>query len=56
MDQLAEGVYDNEVIPVPPAPQGILKWGQVTGQTNSNIHPFTGDMTGKRRNVAPPHK
>jgi hypothetical protein len=22
------------------------------GRTNSNIHPFTGDMTGKRQNVA----
>jgi hypothetical protein len=57
---LAGGVHNNtddtsddEVIPTPPAPQGVLKWGQVTGRTNSNIHPFTSDMAGKKQNVAP---
>lgn len=32
--------------------KGILKWRQVTGQTNSNIHLFTGDIMGNRQNVA----
>jgi hypothetical protein len=60
MHQLAGGVHDNtddtsddEAIPTPCAPQGISKWGQVTCWTNSNIHLFTDDMTGKRQNVAP---
>jgi hypothetical protein len=28
-----------------------FKEGQLTGQTNSNIHQFNGDMTGKRQNL-----
>jgi hypothetical protein len=56
MNQLGGGVHDitddtsDDVIRTPPIPQGISKWGQVTGQTNSNIHPL---MTGnKKQNVA----
>jgi hypothetical protein len=50
---IADDTSDGGAIPTPPVPWGISKWGQVIGQTNSNIHPFTGDMTGKRQNVAP---
>lgn len=60
MNQLGGGVHDNtdgtfddEVIQIPPISQGISKLGQVTCQTNNNVHPF---MTGRRQNVAPPHK
>jgi hypothetical protein len=49
-DQSAGGVHnntddssDNEVIPAPLVPQGISKWGQLTGQTSSNTCQFTGD-------------
>jgi hypothetical protein len=59
MDQLPVGVHENtgdtsddEAIPTPPAHQGISKWGQVTGWTNTDTHPFTGELTGKRQNVA----
>jgi hypothetical protein len=30
---------------------GYQEWGQLMGQTN--IHQFTGDMIGKRQNMAP---
>jgi hypothetical protein len=57
MNRLAGGVHDNtdgtsddEVIQTQPIHQGITKLGQVTCQTNDNIHPL---MTGRRQNVAP---
>jgi hypothetical protein len=31
-----------------------IEVGQVTGHRNCNIHSFTGDITGKGQNVAPP--
>jgi hypothetical protein len=56
MNQLAGGVHDNTddssddvVIPTPLAPHVISKWGWLTGQTNTNVYQFTGDMTGKDR-------
>jgi hypothetical protein len=44
---------DNEFIPIPFASQGVSKWVQPTGGTQSNNHQFNGDMTNKRQNVAP---
>jgi hypothetical protein len=41
----------SELFPTPLAPQGVSKWEQFMGGTN--IHQFTGDMTGKRQNFAP---
>jgi hypothetical protein len=48
-DQSAERVHNNtddssdhEVIPAPFVSQGVSKWGQLTGQTNTNIFQFVG--------------
>jgi hypothetical protein len=30
----------------------MLKWGQLMGATNSSIHQFTSNITGKRQGVA----
>jgi hypothetical protein len=41
-----------ELFLTPLALQRVLKWEQPMGATDSNIYPFTGDMTGKRQNFA----
>jgi hypothetical protein len=53
------GVHDNtdeysnetQMTPLLYAPLGMLKWGQLTGGTKSNIHRFISDISGKRPDV-----
>jgi hypothetical protein len=44
----------SKMIAVPLVPQGVVRMGTASSwNTHSNIHQFTGDVTGKRQNVVP---
>jgi hypothetical protein len=44
---------DGKLIPITVAPRAVSKWEQLMGETKSNIHQPTGDMTDKTQNVIP---
>jgi len=46
-DNTDECSNETEVTPLLCVPLGVLKWGQLTGRTKSNIHWFISDISGK---------
>jgi hypothetical protein len=59
MGQMNRGVHNHnshkcsdEMTPALLPPQGMSVWGQLTNVPNRSVHKFTGDMSGKRQNIA----
>jgi hypothetical protein len=46
-----DDITGDDSVLIPLALQGVLKLGQLMGQTNGNIHQCLGDVTGKRQTV-----